>query len=395
MKRIANILLYAASAIVLASCVKVEALEIQGVNGKVDGKLVNADKMSEEYYANVRAFKKTPHVLSFGFYTSWHNLEGSYGEIASPASYGQRLLGLPDSLDVVDLWMGLPSNDPKDPDYSPRSWQEMKWIQKNLGTKFVFHADASHNQAFKWAGTFSDGTVVADSLYFDILNGKGTIEDGHGLTEDDPVGGGKSSGNAKKQACYAYAHLLLDKLYATEMDGIDIDYEPNDATWNSITITYVSEEIGYYIGLSEDENYPERDNSKTYMLNFFGAEPGSGVAPFVDLVVNQCYAWQIGTNTDSWVARRPSWCPAEKFILCDSLGGELDNRQPNGSGLGGMKMSYNGVEMYSLEAMARTAKDNGLGGFGAYYMDRNYNSVSGIPFNEFRRAIQIANGNIE
>lgn len=368
-----------------SSCTKEQALEIQGVNAKVDGKLVNGDKYSEEYKAGVRAWKKTPHVLSFGFYTSWHKLEGSYGEIESPASYGQRLLALPDSMDVVDLWMGIPSNDPNDPDYSPRTWAEMKQLQKDYGTKFVFHADASHNQVFKWGGKFSDGREI-DSLYFDVLSGYGSIEEGHGKTADDPVGGGLVTKQSKKDACYAYAHLLLDKMYKNELDGIDIDYEPNDATWNSTTMKYVSEEIGQYIGAAVE------GSPYIYMVNFFGDNPGNGVAPYVDLVVNQCYAWQIGTKPSTWVGRRPGWCPKEKFILCDSLGGELDNRTDGkGSQQGGMPMNYNGVDMFSLEAMARTVKDNELGGFGAYYMDRNYISIDGIPFHAFRRCIQIAN----
>ena len=31
------------------------------------------------------------------------------------------------------------------------------------------------------------------------------------------------------------------------------------------------------------------------------------------------------------------------------------------------------------------------GGFGAYYIDYNYQSTSGIPYKEFREAIQIQN----
>lgn len=393
MKKIINVLkITAVASVALCSCLKQEALEIQGVNAVIDGKPVHADRQSEEYYKGVREWKKSDHVMSFGFYCSWHNLEGSYGEIASPASYGQRLLGIPDSLDLIDTWMGLPSNDPNDPDYSPRSWKEMKFLQKNLGTRFVFHADASHNQKFKWAGTFADGTVIKDSLYFNVLEGSGALSvEGIGLTENKAVGGGSATSDAKKQACKAYAHWLLDKMLATDMDGIDIDYEPNDATWNSKTMEYVCAELAEYIGLTYEGKYT--DHSKILMINFFGGEPGKGVAPYCDYVVNQCYAWQIGTNVDGWVGRKPSWCDPKKFILCDSLGGELDSRTDNGSGLGGMPMSYKGKSMRSLEAMARTAKDYGLCGWGAYYLDRNYNSASGIPFNEVRRAIQIANGN--
>ena len=104
MKRTIYLLSIAALALAAGSCVKQEALRIQGVDGKVDGELVNGDRYTEEYYKGVREWKKSPHVLSFGFFSAWHKLEGSYGEIDSPASYGQRLLCLPDSLEGKEYY---------------------------------------------------------------------------------------------------------------------------------------------------------------------------------------------------------------------------------------------------------------------------------------------------
>lgn len=373
-----NIIL-ALSLATVTSCLSQDALSLQGPDSPEF-----AWRNTEEYYAGVREWKKSDHVLSFGFYAAWHKPEGSYGEIDSPASYGLRLRGLPDSLDVVDLWMGIPGADPEDPDYCPIAQADMQFIQKNLGTKFVGHEDASHNQVFRWGGKFADGTEI-DSLYFDIKNGKGTIAQGHGKTENDPAGGGTGTSQQKIDACKAYAHLMVDRMYKNNMDGVDIDYEPNDGTWTTTVIGHVAKEVGALIGPKG------ADTTRIFMINFFSSEPGSAVNPYINLLVNQCYAWQIGTNPSSWLGRRPSWCPANKFILCDSFGSELDNSFANGSKKGGMPVTYQGQRMYSLEAMARAARDNGLGGFGAYYMCRNYPSLSGVPFHEFRRNIQVAN----
>lgn len=382
MKYIKLIIAAAFASLCVLACTEEEPLTIQGVDAKVDGKYVHADKQSEEYYASIRAFKKSDHIMSFGFYTAWHALEGSNGEVPAPASWGQRLRGLPDSLDIADLWMGIPSNDPEDPEYSPVTWADMKFCQEKLGTRFVSHEDASHNQVFEF-----------DGKYYNVLSGKGTSADGHGSSEADPIGGGKASGAACQEACEAYARAMVKRMINGGLDGVDIDYEPNDATWSGTTrILFVLKELNKYIGPESKgytlAEYPDKDTTKLCMLNFFGAAPDGTVEPFLDYVVNQCYAWQIGTNVTGWLGRRPNWCPKKKFILNDSIGGEAKEAYL----YGGKPCEYKGQKMYSMEAMARLCKDEGLCGFGAYYLDRNYMSLSGIPYREFRRDICIANG---
>lgn len=392
----------------MVSCVKDQALEIQGVYGKVDGKLVNEDKLSEEYFASIREYKKGPHVLAFGFFTSWHALEGSVGEVSSPASWGQRVIGLPDSMDIVDLWMGIPTLDPADEEYGlevcPVTVSDIRHCQKKLGTKFVSHEDMSHNQVFTW-GTWIDDDGESHPMYYNINKGRGgntgrdkdfqDVYEGkpkYGYDEAHPIGG--SSGT--REACIAYARRCIERMRRSGIDGIDFDYEPNDATWTNTTAAYVAEECAKFIGPETGsytvENYPKKDTTKLLMFNFFGGNPGAGVEPYSNYIVNQCYAWQIGTNVSGWASRRPSWCPKEKFILNDSIGGEAGTAYL----YGGKPCQYtvNGVNrnMYSMEAMARLVKDQGLAGFGAYYIDRNYMSASGIAYREFRRDINIANG---
>ena len=65
----------------------VEALEIQ--------KLKTYD---EQYFENLRAFKKSDHEISYAYYEAWSPIEGVTG-YKDPASWGERMVGLPDSID--------------------------------------------------------------------------------------------------------------------------------------------------------------------------------------------------------------------------------------------------------------------------------------------------------
>ena len=62
----------------------VEALEIQ--------KLKTYD---EQYFENLRAFKKSDHEISYAYYEAWSPIEGVTG-YKDPASWGERMVGLPD-----------------------------------------------------------------------------------------------------------------------------------------------------------------------------------------------------------------------------------------------------------------------------------------------------------
>ena len=61
-------------------------------------------KYDAQYFENLRAWKKTPHEISYVYYAAWAPLEGQDG-YKDPASWGERFVGLPDSLDIVNLWI--------------------------------------------------------------------------------------------------------------------------------------------------------------------------------------------------------------------------------------------------------------------------------------------------
>lgn len=316
---------------------------------------------SEEYYANIRAFKESDHCRTFVYYAAWAPLEGIDG-YKDPASYGERLIGLPDSLDIVNLWMSIPSNDPEDTRYAPVAYADMVYCQQKLGTRFVSHSDASHNQVFEYNGK-----------YYNVLSGNGD-----GSSASSPIGG--------VAALEAYGQTILDDIYKYGLDGTDIDYEPNDQTWTGSVngrnrFLILVEYLGQFIGPQGS------DPSKLLIVDYFGSAPNSGVGPYLNYLVKQQYSDQLGTSEsvlNSNYNSVSSWCPSEKYIICEQFGNS--QMGPNG----GQNFTYGGKTMISIEAYARWASTNNRGGFGAYYVDRNYYSNSGIPYYEFRRAIQIA-----
>src|SRR6185503_19548899 len=93
--------LIAAGSLLSGACKKQnmpEALQVQ-----------QPKQYSEEYYANLRAYKKTSHQVFYGWFAAYGNKEGVVAEYKKSASYGEHIAGLPDSLDFCSLWSGIPS----------------------------------------------------------------------------------------------------------------------------------------------------------------------------------------------------------------------------------------------------------------------------------------------
>jgi len=101
----------------------------------------------------------------------------------------------------------------------------------------------------------------------------------------------------------------------------------------------------------------------------------------------------------------PGWCPESKMVYCEQY------EQSSGDGPNYLNGGYptsmtteGGAKMYTLERYARYANEagNGEGGFGAYYIDNDYdNGVDALQKKGYsgnyqnyaflRRAIQIVN----
>lgn len=335
MKNIIKIWMFVAIAgVAFTACTTEEPLDIQKIH-----------QPGEQYYKNIRDYKKSDHAVAFAYYEGWAQLEGVDG-YKKPASYGERLIGLPDSIDIVNLWMGIPSKYEDEENYSPIAYEDMRFCQTKLGTRFVMHADASHYRHQFTAGG-----------------------------QEWNMGG---SANVSDQVMDAYALYIYEQVEKYELDGVDIDFEG----WSSSNLTKLVQRLGKWYG-------PQGENpDRLLIVDYFSASPSSNIEPYIDYLVKQQYSDQLGYSDSVLDSnyRGVSWCPSTKYIICEQFG----NSQAGP--YGGFDFSYKGETMKSIYAFALWNPSAGRkGGFGVYFLGRNYYSLSGVPYGEYRQAIQLQN----
>lgn len=244
----------------LASCdTDAEALDIQ--------KPLTYD---EQYYANLRAFKQSEHEISYVYYADWAPIEGATG-YKNPASWGERLIGLPDSLDIVNLWMGIPTAETH-----PVAYQDMLECQQKKGTRFVMHADASN-----YRHVFYD----RDDQF--RLTGKY-----YNLDED-----------RSEEALRSYARWACDTVVKCGLDGVDFDYEG----WSSDDMMVVAQECHRFFG--PDGAWPE----KLFIVDYFSMSPSADIDPYCDYLIKQAYSMQ-GAGVGA------AGHADEKTVYCESFG---------------------------------------------------------------------------
>jgi len=376
MKKLA--ILFSLAALVVTGCDnKIEKLELQ----KFSTYTLDENALSEKdraYYENLRDWKKSEHTISYVYFAAWAPPEGATSLFIEYKNMKPRLMSLPDSLDIVNLWMGTPMKEEytdacfygnvkneetgeieRAPmhtyDFSPNAYFDLEYCQKFKGTKFVMHADASHY-----------------GQEFDLEGKKWTVS------------------GSDEESIRAYGRLVVDIVNTHGLDGVDFDYEG----WGSQQIFWVVDEVGKTFG-------PKGTNpEKLLIVDYFGGYPGANIEPYINYLVKQAYSAQ-GSSVGG-----PSWCPAEKMVYCEQY------EQSSGEGPNYLNGGYpagtnpQGEKMYTLERYARyssEATEGKGGGFGAYYIDNDYdNGASALEKKEYsmtnfsnygflRRAIQIIN----
>lgn len=312
----------------------------------------------EQYYANLRAYKKTEHTLCFGWYAAYAPIAGATG-YKDPASWGERILGLPDSIDIVSLWMGIPGNDSTKPGYAPVAYADIEYVREKKGTRFVVPTITRMNHVI----TLKDGTE------YDLT-----------LHQND-------TGIA------VYAQHLVDEVLDSdlELDGVDLDYEPAGDWLQGANFTKFVQYIGQFFG--PKGSMPE----KLLIIDFYSTVPPDGTGEYANYFIRQAYSQGTGgvqnaTNLQSYYNAVQTNVPPGKFIVTENFGDFSENGGTPFTEANGNTLTTDGTIMYSLEGMARWNPTQGKkAGFGAFYFDRDYYSKTGIPYYNVRRAIQIAN----
>lgn len=326
----------------LGSCVKDKALEIQ-----------KPYTYDEQYYENLRAYKKTSHTICFGWYAAYRDGSG----FLNPASWGERILGIPDSMDIVSLWMGIPSNDTASDSYGPVAYQDLHFVREKKGTRFVAPTIVRMDHII----TLKDGTQ------YDLR-----------LNQND-------------EGIKVYSQYLIDQVLDAGIDGVDLDYEPAGDWLQGANFTKMVEYIGQFFGPKGS------DPSKLLIIDFFSQAPPAATGEYANYFIRQAYSQgtggiQTAANLQNYYNAVQAAVPPSKFIVTENFGDFSENGGTPFTEANGNQYSTDGSRMHSLEGMARWNPTQGKkGGFGAFYFGRDYYSKTGIPYYNVRRAIQIAN----
>jgi hypothetical protein len=339
--------LFSLLAVLMAvGCTKQKALDIQ-----------EPFKYDEQYYANLRDYKKTNHTLAFGWYAAYAPIAGATG-YKDPASWGERIIGLPDSMDIVSLWMGIPSNDTASKSYAPIAFADLKFVREKKGTRFVVPTITRMDHVI----TLRDGTQ------YDL------------------------AANKNDAGIAVYAQYLVDQVLDAEagIDGVDLDYEPAGDWLQGDNFTKLVQHIAQYFGPTGS------DPSKLLIIDFYSQAPPAATGQYANYFIRQAYSQgtggiQTATNLQNYYNAVAAAIPPGKFIVTENFGDFSANGGTPFTEANGNTLTTDGSRMYSLEGMARWNPTQGKkAGFGAFYFDRDYYSRSG-PYYNVRRCIQIAN----
>ncbi|MFT3902540.1 MAG: glycoside hydrolase family 18 [Niabella sp.] len=320
--------------VLLQSCNKQttsEALDFPDLHPKVG---------SPEYYEALRNYKKSDHAIAFGW---WGYSDAPAGITADMST---RYIGLPDSMDIISLWGGIP----KDPDVQ----KEMQLVRNLKGTKFVLCLFGSGVEKL---------IIKNDSLLFRVK--KDTMA-----------------------AIDNVAKAIADTVDKYQIDGFDLDYEPSYGD-NSIfgdnirgTVTNDPHTQRLFKSLSQYMG-PQSGTEKILVID---GQFDIGIEPYVNYLIQQAY----GSGTASALQGRfttygAGILPPKKFVVTEEM-------QKYGSR--GVSFMYNGVDIGSLLGMAYWNPTQGRkGGFGAYIIETDYKTKidGGISYYYMRQGIQIQN----
>lgn len=312
---------------IVLSLIMLFAISCEKQNTPVAIDLQKAPLSTQEYLANLRAYKKTKHQITFG----WLGGSGGDGKFAS---MGKRWESVPDSMDIVSLWGGIPTEG------SPQM-AAMRFAQEQKGMRI---------------------TQVNFISAFDALIKKNFSS----LPEQEGVD--------------AMAKAVADTISKYRLNGLDIDYEPAEASErNSIFartggLERLVKAFSPYFG-------PKSNTGRLLIIDGYMT---SGVEPYIDYYVSQAYNTTSPASLQSRYNTAAGYgIPPEKFVVTENFESYWEK--------GGVNYTdpVRGV-IPSLLGMAYWQPTQGKkGGCGSYHMEYEYALTPDYKF--MRQAIQIMN----
>lgn len=310
-------------------------------------KISEANKVNrEKYLEDLRAYKKSDHMLMFGWFANWNP------ESPDPVF---NLDLLPDSVDFVSNW---------GPSF-------------NLSDAHKAQLKRAHERGIR----MTIGWIVGD-----VGQGINAPEGGWLQWKDE-------QGNVDwRKSIEAYAQALADSIQKYDYDGFDLDYEPayispdgkrqSCGTWDDPSVVAIiscsqsgnkERENYFYQQLREKFDEKEKVMGKELMLNINGAihwlDPEA--APLFDYFIAQSYN-NTGARWAGSVDRFASKGITRKQMLI------TETFQTNEKNANAFVQNY-----------AQLAIREGLGGVGAFHINEDH--IYGNNYGNIRAAIQLMN----
>lgn len=323
----------------------------------------------EAYYEQLRAYKKSDHAITFGWYGNW---------TGRGTNFQNCLAGLPDSVDLVSLW-GCWANP------TPEQLADLKFVREKKGTK-----------------------AMACILLLDI---------GNGCTPSEALTGSNFEENtqqrrvywgcpdmtdeaAVKEAIIKYANAICDSVDKYDYDGFDLDWEINMAQPFPTNYElrpgdrrrWLVETIAKRLG-------PRSGTGKLFVIDGDVSGMPADLGDCFDYYIVQTYtakgpsslSGKLTTLINKYKSEKlsPEFI-ASRYVVCEQFEWYAST--------GGVAFTdENGEVMQSLDGMARwnptvNGKVVRKGGVGAYHMEYEY-FIDGYTqtYPAMRRAIQYMN----
>lgn len=330
---------------------------------------------SDEYYAALRAYKKSDHQVAFGWFGGWSG-EGAYMK--------SSLAGIPDSVDIVSIW-------DNGTNLTEAQRKDMTFCQKMKGTKIILCSIIT-----------SVGDKYTPKNIMDNWEEMGYNSQQEAINAFWEYPSDESDKKAVEASIRKYAKAIVDTLDTYGYDGFDIDYEPvaGPYTGNIVEtdehLFYFIDELGKYLG----------PKSGTERLLVIDGEPQRitdkpEIGTYFNYFIIQAYKPGGDSNLDKRLIDGQVWGPG----LVQTFGGVMseeeitrrtimtENFEATDAAMNGgyPYTDRYGNKMNSLEGMARWQPRNGYrkGGVGTYHMEAEFGTSP--EYKNMRRAIQIMN----
>lgn len=360
---------------VVFSCTKPEALNLQP-----------AYEYTDAYYEALREYKKSDHSICYLWFAD-------YGVPSSPA---YRFAGIPDSVDVVSLWGGIPKEGTLDR-------KEMYEMRKKKGTKIVGVKiiRLAHNTYLPgWAKdiqipTYMNGyesnvgyLATYESVYAERIaaGDSETVAAATAETEAHKAGTraliadmnanpsrtlkeGTTEENPEwiyPEWCIYAAESIMDEIREHDLDGYDLDFEPEGDALDGEKMRTFLQYLSQYIGPAS----PNPD----MILAVDGSQPPVGTENLCTYWIAQSYGRTLSDSNFN----RGNWKNSQ-LIFTENIGDYWDD--------GGNMLQ---------QAAFQPSTGGRKGGFGAFHGQRDYNTTDSgadkeTPYGHLRRGIQLQN----